>query len=160
MEQDRALRLDAEPAWVRRAGVRLRDHLASDRAARRRWVAIVVVVWQLVETAVSREQVRPVRTLLLTMVVLDSVATYVWVSTGLAIEGNPIVAAAMEVYGDALGLVLRTVWSVTLVLALTWLAERYAVARVSLVFVVVPLGAVTLLHAMALGWVWTSLLLG
>src|SRR6056297_716437 len=124
--------LGTRPTWAHRAEHRLRDRLAGDRAARRRWLAAVIVVWQAVEAAVSREQVRPVRTLLLTMVVLDSVATYVWVSTGLAVEGNPIVAAAMDVYGDALGLVLRTVWSVALVLALTWLAERYAGARVSL----------------------------
>jgi hypothetical protein len=150
--------LDAKPVWVRRAEAELRARTAADRGVRRRWVAAVVVGWQFAESVLPLEQVRPVRRLLLAMVVLDSVATYVWVSTGLAVEGNPIVGAAMVVYGDALGLVLRTVWSATLVLALTWLAQRHVVARVSLVLVLVPLGAVTLVHAAALGWVWSGLL--
>lgn len=155
-----SLDLDARPAWARRMEERVRVRAAADRAVRRRWIALVVVVWQAAEAILTREQVRPVRHLLLTMVVLDSVATYVWVTTGLAVEANPIVAAAMAIYGDALGLLLRTAWSAGLVLALTWLAERHVVARVSLVAVLVPLGGVTLIHAAALGWVWTALLLG
>lgn len=152
--------LDAKPVWVRRAEADLRARTAADRSVRRRWVAAVVVAWQLAESVLPREQVRPVRRLLLAMVALDSVATYVWVSTGLAVEGNPIVGAAMDVYGDAIGLLLRTVWSAGLVLALTWLAQRHVVARVSMVLVVVPLGAVTLIHVAALGWVWTGLVGG
>lgn len=150
--------LDLKPAWAGRVEERARRRIAADRELRRRAVAAVVVGWQAAELVLPRERVSEVRLLLLAMVLLDSVATYVWVSTGLAVEGNPIVAAAMSLYGDALGLVLRTIWSAALVLALAWLAERRILPRMALVVVVVPLGGVTLLHAVALAFVWAALL--
>jgi hypothetical protein len=159
VEERLLLLLDVKPAWARRAESRVRERIERDPTVRRRWLAAAVAGWLLAQAVLRRDQVRAVRAMLLAMVVLDSVGTYVWVATGLAREGNPIVAMAMAVYGDAFGLFLRTVWSVALVLVLSWLAERHVLARMSLPLVVVPLGAVTLIHAAALGWVW-SLLLG
>jgi hypothetical protein len=143
--------LDARPAWVERAWQRQRRLVAGDPRRRRRWLAVAVAVWVLGETIAPRRQVAPVRRLLITMIVFDSAATYVWVSTGIAVEGNPIVATLMDLYGDALGLLLRTLWSIALVAALAWLAERRAAVRPALVLPLLALGAVTLLHVTRAG---------
>jgi hypothetical protein len=111
------------------------------------------------ERVLPRARVPQVRLLLLALVVFDSVATYVWVWTGIAVEGNPLVASVMEAYGDGLGLLLRTLWSVALVLVLAWLADRHVIARMALVLVVAALGVVALIHATALGWVGSRVLL-
>lgn len=150
--------LDARPAWVARAEQRWRAAIAADPVRRRRWLTAVVVLWVLGEAIAPRRQVAPVRRLLLVMVVFDSVATYVWVAGGIAQEANPVVASALDRYGVGPGLLLRTVWSVALVLALTWLAERRASVRPALVVPLVALGGVTLLHVGVLAQVWWQLL--
>lgn len=149
--------LDARPMWAERVRQRVRDRIRSDEVARRRAIAATVVMWQLGEMVAPRRQVAPIRRLLLAMVVFDSVATYVWVSNGLAIEGNPLVAAAMDAMGDGLGLAVRTLWAGGLVLVLTWLADRRAAVRPALVPVLLGLGAVSVLHVLGLAWVWTTL---
>ncbi|MFO7777606.1 MAG: DUF5658 family protein [Nitriliruptoraceae bacterium] len=150
--------LDARPAWAERARRRWRTAIAADPVRRRRWLAVVVIAWQLGDAIAPRHQVAGVRRLLLVMIVLDSVATYVWVAGGIASEANPMVAAALDTYGIGPGLLLRTLWSVALVLALTWLAERRASVRPALVVPLVALGAVTLLHISVLAQVWWQLL--
>lgn len=150
--------LDARPAWANRLRIRTYAWIQRDPRVRRAAIAAATVGWQAGEWVAPRQQVAPMRAVLLAMVVLDSVATYVWVSTGLAVEGNPLVAAIMDAYGDGPGLVLRTVWSAGLVIALSWLAERRAAVRPALIPVLLGLGAVTLIHMAALSWVWTSLL--
>jgi len=150
--------LDARPGWVERAWQRERRAIAADPGRRRRWLAAVVAMWVLGESIATRRQVAPIRRLLIAMIVFDTVATYVWVITGIAVEGNPLVAALMDVYGDGVGLALRTVWSIALVVALAWLAERRAAVRPALVVPVVALGAVTLLHVTVLVRVWSALL--
>jgi hypothetical protein len=150
--------LDSRPAWANRARQRLYARIAGDAALRRRALALTIVVWQLGEWVAPRRQVAPVRRVLLAMVLLDSVATYVWVRTGIAVEGNPLVAGAMDALGDGPALALRALWSAALVLALTWLAERRAAVRPALVLILLALGAVTLIHAFALTYVWSSLL--
>lgn len=146
--------LDARPAWVERARQRKRAAIAVDPVRRRRWLAVVVVAWLLGDAIAPRHQVAPVRRLLLAMIVLDSVATYIWVTSGIAMEANPVVALALDTYGVGAGLLLRTVWSVALVLALTWLAERRAWVRPVLVIPLVALGAVTILHINVLAQFW------
>ncbi|MFO7960562.1 MAG: DUF5658 family protein [Nitriliruptoraceae bacterium] len=146
--------LDARPAWAERARQRSRAAIAGDPVRRRRWLAAVVFAWLLGDAIAPRHQVAPVRRLLLVMIVLDSVATYVWVAAGIAVEANPLVAAALDTYGVGPGLLLRTVWSVALVLALTWLAERRASVRPALVIPLVALGAVTILHVSVLAQFW------
>jgi hypothetical protein len=152
--------LDARPAWAERAWQRGRRAIAADPGRRRRWLAAAVALWVLGESIVSRRQVVPVRRLLIAMIVFDSAATYVWVTSGIAVEGNPLVAALMDLYGDAIGLALRTLWSVALVVALAWLAERRAGVRPALVLPLVALGAVTLLHVTVLARAWFALLSG
>jgi hypothetical protein len=150
--------LDARPAWVNRYRSALYRRLNADLRTRRRALAAAVTVWQLGEFVAPRHQVAPVRRLLLAMVVFDSVATYAWIRSGIAVEGNPLVAGVMDALGDGVGLVLRTVWSAALVVALTWLAERRAAVRPALIPVLLGLGAITLVHTFALAWVWSRLL--
>jgi len=150
--------LDARPAWANRMRQQLYARIAGDATLRRRALALTIAVWQLGEWIAPREQVGPIRRVLLAMVVLDSVATYVWVSTGIAIEGNPLVAGAMDMIGDGPALALRAVWSGALVVALSWLAERRAAVRPALALILLALGAVTLIHAFALAYVWSNLL--
>jgi len=150
--------LDARPAWAERARQRLLASIAADPARRRRWLTLVVIAWLVGDAIAPRRQVAPVRRLLLVMVVLDSVATYVWVAGGIAMEANPVVAMALDTYGVGPGLLLRTVWSVALVLALTWLAERRASVRPTLVIPLIALGAVTVLHVSVLAHLWWQLL--
>lgn len=150
--------LDARPAWANRFRQRLYARIDGDARLRRRALALTIVVWQLGEWATPGRQVAPIRRVLLAMVVLDSAATYVWVRTGIAVEGNPLVAGAMDALGDGPALTLRAAWSAALVVALTWLAERRSAVRPTLVLVLLVLGAVTLVHAYALGYVWSGLL--
>lgn len=150
--------LDARPAWAERARQRLLASIAADPARRRRWLTLVVIAWLVGDAIAPRRQVAPVRRLLLVMVVLDSVATYVWVAGGIAMEANPVVAMALDTYGVGPGLLLRTLWSVALVLALTWLAERRASVRPTLVIPLIALGAVTVLHVSVLAHLWWQLL--
>ena len=152
--------LDARPAWAERVWQRERRAIAADPQRRRRWLAAAVAVWALGESIVSRQQVAPLRRLLIAMIVFDSVATFVWVTVGIAVEGNPLIATLMDLYGDALGLALRTLWSIALVGALAWLAERRAGVRPALVLPLVALGAVTLLHVTLLARAWFTLLPG
>lgn len=152
-------RLDARPAWARRLEARWRARLEHDERARRRALAGAIAIWQFGELILPRHQVTAVRAVLLAMIVFDSIATWVWVHLGIAIEGNPIIASLMQVFGDGIGLAIRTAWSVGLVFLLTWLAERRAVARPALAFLVVALGMVTLLHSTALGWMWATQIL-
>lgn len=150
--------LDSRPAWVNRSRERLHARIADDALLRRRALSLTVLLWQLGEWIAPRRQVAPIRRVLLAMVVLDSVATYVWIRTGIAIEGNPLVAGAMAALGDGPALALRTVWSGVLVIALTALAERRASVRPALALVLLALGAVTLIHMFALGHLWSTLL--
>lgn len=150
--------LDARPAWARRAAARLKARISADARWRRRALALGLVAWQVNDAILPRRLVMPVRNLLIAMVVFDSAATWVWVSTGVAAEGNPIVAAVMALLGDGLGLVVRTVWTVVLVWMLAWLADRRAAIRPLMALVTLVLGLVTLLHAAILGWALSLLL--
>lgn len=150
--------LDARPAWANRFRSSIHRRINADATTRRRALAATLAVWQLGEMIAPRHQVAPVRRLLLAMVVFDSVATYAWIRSGIAVEGNPLVAGVMDAIGDGLGLTVRTLWSAALVVALTWLAERRAAVRPALIPVLLGLGAITLVHAFALSFVWTRLL--
>lgn len=98
-----------------------------------------------------------VRRLLLAMVVLDSAATYLWVSTGIAVEGNPLVAGLMATLGDGPALTVRALWSAALVVLLCAIARRRPTIRPAVTLVAGVLGAVTLLHLGLLVWSWSTL---
>ena len=76
---------------------------------------------------------------------VDSVATWWWLHTGVAVEGNPWLAGVLGVVGPTVGLALRTVWVGALVLGLAVLAERTPLARAGL-WVAVGAGS------LAVGW--------
>lgn len=150
--------LDAKPAWARRAAARAKARNSAD-PRRRRWaLALGLVAWQLNDAILPPDKVTSVRNLVIAMVVFDSVATWSWVTIGVAAEGNPLVATAMALFGNGPGLVLRTVWTVVLVVVLAWLAQRRAVVRPVLAVVVAVFGAVTLLHAAILAGTTRALL--
>lgn len=150
--------LDAKPAWARRAAARAKARNSVD-PHRRRWaLALGLVAWQANEALLPTDKVPAVRNLVVAMVVFDSVATWSWVTIGIAAEGNPVVATAMQLFGNGVGLLLRTVWTVVLVVALAWLAQRRAVVRPVLALIVAVFGAVTTIHAGILAWTIRALL--
>lgn len=144
--------LDARPAWARRSARRLKVRVSAD-ARLRRWVlAFALIAWRGNEAVLPHERIRPLRNLVVVMVVFDSVATWTWVTLGIAAEGNPLVARVMQALGNGPGLALRTLWSVALVLALAWLAARRAAVRPVLVLIAVIFALVSLIHADILVW--------
>lgn len=144
--------LEARPAWARREAQRVKQRLSADVRLRRIALAVALLAWWGNQVLLPQERIRPVRNLIVVMVVFDSVATWSWVTLGIAVEGNPLVAALMQALGNELGLAVRTVWSVALVVALAWLAAHRVVVRPALVFVAVVFGLVTLIHASTLVW--------
>jgi hypothetical protein len=152
--------LDARPAWVDRQRAAARSRLERAPRLRRVVLAAVVVTRLALELTLPRRQVVPLTRLMVVMVVFDSVATWVWVRTGIAVEGNPVVANVMSLFGDGAGLTLRALWSAGLVALLGWLALRRPSVRPALVLVFVPIAAVTLVHVLALVLLWDRILVG
>lgn len=144
--------LDARPAWARRGAQRLKQRVSADARLRRVVLAVALLAWRANEALLPRDRIRPLRNLVVVMVVFDSVATWSWVTLGIAAEGNPLVARVMELLGNGPGLAVRTVWTVALVLALAWLAARRAAVRPVLVLIAVVFGLVSLIHADILVW--------
>ena len=68
----------------------------------------------------------------LVLATLDSLATWWWIRTGVAVEGNPWLAGLLGATGPTLGLTLRVVWIGALVGGLTVLARRTPLARFGL----------------------------
>lgn len=99
------------------------------------------------DAVLPRRRVVPVAVLLVAATFLDSAATYAWVRTEVAVEGNPLVAAAMRAVGDGPALAVRALLSGGLVLALATLARRYREARRGLLVAGIILAGVTGVHA-------------
>jgi hypothetical protein len=66
------------------------------------------------------------------LVIVDAATTWWWLHIGVAIEGNPAVAAIIEVHGAGVGLTLRTALTVALTVWLWLLADRSRWAAVGL----------------------------
>lgn len=136
-------------AWTRLdERVRTRRHRFAARHPRVHHLSLHVAaaLWWGSERVLPRRRVGPVAVLLVAATVVDSIATYAWVVRGIAIEGNPLVAAVMATYGDGPGLALRALLSATLVVLLAWLARRHWEARAGMILVTLALGGVTVLH--------------
>ena len=58
------------------------------------------------------------------MVAIDGAATWWWLHTGIAIEGNPLVSWMVETFGLTIGITVRTVAVLVLLVALVSLRER------------------------------------
>ena len=87
------------------------------------------------------------------LAVADSLATWWWLHTGVAVEGNPWLAGVLGLAGPTLGLTLRTLWVGALIGALVVLAGRTPLARAGL-WVAVGGGVLTLgWHAVGALWV-------
>lgn len=91
-------------------------------------------------------------TLAVALAVVDSVATWWWLRTGVAVEGNPWLAGVLGLLGPTLGLVVRTTWVVALVLGLAALAPRTPLARVGLWCAAAAGTAATVWHAAGALW--------
>jgi hypothetical protein len=139
------------PTWAARWDARVladRERLKR-RAPRsyRRLLTVSAVVYLLTDAVLPRRRVRPVAAVMVLATIADSVATYVWVTGGVALEGNPIVATVMGTFGEGAGLLLRAVSSAAFVLALAWLARRHWEARAGLGVAAAALAAITVVHA-------------
>lgn len=146
------------PRWVNAARERRLERIRSDPARTRRALAVTVVAWVALEMAVPRHQVRPIAKILSVIAVWDSTATYVWLRYGIAIEGNPTVVAVIDRLGDGPGLAVRAAFTILLVSALAWAAERHTEGRIGMLVVTCGLGAIAIYHAYILGVVLTWIL--
>jgi hypothetical protein len=139
------------PTWAARWDARVladRERLKR-RAPRsyRRLLTVSAVAYLLTDAVLPRRRIRPVAVAMILATVADSVATYVWITGGVALEGNPVVATVMGTFGEGGGLVLRAVASAGFVVALAWLARRHWEARAGLAVAAAALGAITVVHA-------------
>lgn len=147
------------PAWAARWDARIlagRERLAV-RSPRlhRGLVAWLLGSYLVIEALLPRRRVLPLATAMVAATLLDSYATYVWVSGRMAVEGNPLVDTVMSALGDGPALVLRAALSATFVVLLAWLARRHWEARGGMLVAATALAGVTAVHAYGL-----SLLLG
>jgi hypothetical protein len=148
------------PPWAARWDARIlagRERLRRRSPGAYRWLlASLVVGYLAADAAVPRRRVRPLTAVLVAMTLVDSVATYVWVTRAVAVEGNPIVDGVMGVLGDGPALAVRTVLSGLLLVALAWLATRHWEARGGLAVAAVALTGVTAVHLYGLVLVLTG----
>jgi hypothetical protein len=146
------------PGWAARWDARMleaRRRLAVRAPGVHRWLLATLTTAYLVTDAVlPRRRLRVVTVAMLAATVLDSIATYVWVSRQVALEGNPVVASVMGLLGDGPGLFVRTLLSASFVVALAWLARRHWEARAGLAVAAVALAGITVVHAYGL---WLTL---
>lgn len=142
------------PDWAARWDARVlaaRDQLAQ-RAPRlhRGLLAWLFAIYLVVDAALPRRRVVPVAALMVLATIIDSAATYLWVTERIAVEGNPLVDTVMAALGDGLGLSLRAVLSATFVVLLAWLARRHWEARAGMIVAGAALAGITLVHAYGL----------
>jgi hypothetical protein len=138
------------PAWAARWDARIlarRERLAQEHpAVHRVLLAWLYANYLVVSTLLPRRRVVALGAVMVAATIVDSLATYVWVSTAMAVEGNPVVDGVMSVLGDGPGLVVRAVLSATFVVLLTWLARRHWEARAGMLIAAAALGGITLVH--------------
>ncbi len=75
------------------------------------------------------------------LAIFDSAATNLWLHTGIATEGNPLVADVLATHGASTGLALRGLVAVALVLVLWAIARQRWEARGGLI---IGMGALSL----------------
>lgn len=75
----------------------------------------------------------------------DAAATWGWLQLGFA-EGNPVVRAAVDLYGPTAGMSLRALWGVALVVGLARLADRHWFAWSGLLGITIAMSIVGLVH--------------
>ena len=149
-------RADAWDARVRSWRAPALERIGRHPRVLRAWVALEADARTGLDRLVPAERVVATGIWLAALAVLDSVATWVWLRTGTAREGNPLVDQLVAVAGAGPALALRAAWTVGLVALLTWLARRRREARGGLVVVAVALSVVTGLHALGAVLLMTS----
>lgn len=140
--------------WARRWDARIlagRDRLQrGSPGAYRVLLAVATASYLVTDALVPRRRVRALTTTMVAMTLFDSIATYVWVTRSVAIEGNPLVDRVVGTFGEGWGLTLRTVFSGALVVLLGALARRYWEARFGLAVAGLILTLVTVVHGVVL----------
>lgn len=138
------------PGWAARFDARVlagRDRLAQRHPRlHRALLAWMYGHYLVVSALLPRRRVTALGAAMVGATVIDSLATYVWVTNRIAVEGNPLVDQVMRTLGDGLGLTLRGVLSATFVVLLTWLARRHWEARAGMLIAATALGGITLVH--------------
>ncbi|MEX1177830.1 MAG: DUF5658 family protein [Nitriliruptor sp.] len=103
--------------------------------------------WQrVIDALVPGRRAVTLTAVLIVMTLVDSAATYAWVSRAVAVEGNPLVDDVITLFGEGPGLALRTGFSALLLTLLGLLARRFREARGGLAVVAVVLSLVTGIH--------------
>jgi hypothetical protein len=148
------------PGWAARWDARIlasRERLRQRSPSAYRWLlAWLLAGYLVVDAVVPERRVRPLTAVLVGATLLDSAATYVWVTRAVAVEGNPLVDGVMGALGEGPALALRTLLSAVFVLSLGWLARRHWEARGGLAFAAVALAGVTAVHVYGLLLVLTG----
>jgi hypothetical protein len=80
------------------------------------------------------------------MVTADGAATWWWLHTGAAIEGNPLVAWLIDLHGLTTGLAIRTVAALLLVAALAYATNQTKWAERGLIVCALAYAAVLGIH--------------
>lgn len=125
------------PRWHQRV-------VALQRAWRRFWDAVL-----------PRRRVLPVTVVVLALTAFDGLATGVLVSSGVAEEGNPLLADLIARIGLVAAMAVRVVVGTLLTLLLAWLSTWRREVRPMLALVAVVLSLVAGLHGFGIVWgVW------
>lgn len=128
---------ERRPGWHARI-------VALQRASRRFW-----------DTVLPRRRVLPVTVVVLALTAFDGLATIVLVGTGIAEEGNPLLADLIDGLGLVPAMGIRVVVGVALTLVLAWLSTWRREVRPVLAFVAVLLSLVAGLHVVGIvGGFW------
>jgi hypothetical protein len=80
------------------------------------------------------------------LTLVDAGATTLWLELGAAEEGNPLLAALVDVLGAAPAMAVRAVVGVGLLVGLGLLSRRSRLARIALPLVTLILAAVAVWH--------------
>lgn len=80
------------------------------------------------------------------LTVIDAVATHVWLQTGIAAEGNPLLVGYVDMFGAGVAMVGRASWGLALLVGLVVLAPHTRRAKQGLPVVVIALSLVGALH--------------
>ena len=138
LERHRLRRLEhlraARPRWHRRVA-------ALQRTSRRFW-----------ETVLPRERVLAVTVVVLALTAFDGLATVVLVGSGVAEEGNPLMADLIAEVGLVPAMAVRVLVGSFLTLVLAWLSTWRREVRPVLALVAVLLSLVAALHVLGIVW--------
>jgi hypothetical protein len=132
-------------------------HMDRYPTAKKYVMVFMLSIVIMIESTLPRRSVRTFAKVLAAATLIDSAATWLWVSTGLASEGNPWVAGFFEVYGVGPGLTVRAAFSLTMIAGLEAIAKRSWEGRGAMLVAAIPLFGIVLFHLFIAGWVFADI---